>query len=90
MDGSVAGDWRLPNLREMQSLMDYGQYAPALPAGHPFFNVESLYWTSTTLDIGDPSIMLAWAVSVGSGGAAGFPKNPTNFGLRSWLVRGGL
>jgi hypothetical protein len=40
-DGSTAGDWRLPNIREMQSLIDYGRRNPALPNGHPFTNVQS-------------------------------------------------
>ncbi len=30
-DGSVAGYWRLPNVRELQSLIYYGFYTPALP-----------------------------------------------------------
>jgi hypothetical protein len=30
-DGSKAGDWRLPNVREFQSLVDYGLINPALP-----------------------------------------------------------
>ena len=30
-DGSKAGDWRLPNVRELQSLIDYEFYSPALP-----------------------------------------------------------
>ena len=30
-DGSVAGDWRLPNIRELQSLIHYGVHDPALP-----------------------------------------------------------
>jgi len=48
-DGSSAGDWRMPNLREQQSLMDYGQYNPALPTGHPFSGLwQNAYWTSTT------------------------------------------
>jgi Protein of unknown function (DUF1566) len=38
-DGSVAGDWRLPNVKELLSLIDYGHFDPALPAGHPFVNV---------------------------------------------------
>ena len=29
--GTVAGDWRLPNVRELQSLIDYGHFSPALP-----------------------------------------------------------
>jgi hypothetical protein len=48
-DGSGAGDWRLPNVRELLSLIDYGEYDPALPEGHPFTGVEpDLYWSSTT------------------------------------------
>lgn len=48
-DGSIAGDWRLPNLKELQSLVDYGRYNPALPAVHPFIGVQSIYyWSSST------------------------------------------
>lgn len=47
-DGSYAGDWRLPNVRELYSLIDLGRYNYALPNGHPFINVLSNYWTSTT------------------------------------------
>lgn len=48
-DGSTAGQWRLPNLRELQSLIDYGEFDPALPAGHPFLgNLSGNHWSSTT------------------------------------------
>jgi hypothetical protein len=49
-DDSVAGDWRLPNISELQSLVDYGNFSPALPTGHPFTNVNVnwRYWSSTT------------------------------------------
>ena len=62
LDGSKPGDWRLPNLLEMQSLIHYGQYNPAIPntegtgkwqQGDPFDNVQfdnnqpEFYWTST-------------------------------------------
>jgi hypothetical protein len=44
-----AGDWRLPNVRELFSLIDFGQSGPGLPDGHPFSNVQtSSYWSSTT------------------------------------------
>ena len=53
-DGSVAGDWRLPNVKELQSLIHYGVYGPALPntlgtgqwsESDPFTNVQSYsYW----------------------------------------------
>ncbi len=50
-DGSVAGDWRLPNRFELQSLWDLSQYDPALPPGHPFTGVQSssFYWSATTV-----------------------------------------
>lgn len=48
-DDSVAGDWRLPNVKELQSLINHGAQNPALPTGHPFTNVvSSAYWSSTT------------------------------------------
>lgn len=48
-DNSSPGDWRLPNIRELNSLVDYNNIAPALPSGHPFSDVQSReYWSSTT------------------------------------------
>lgn len=42
-------DWRLPNRRELHSLVDHSRRQPALPAGHPFRNVwNGRYWTSTS------------------------------------------
>jgi hypothetical protein len=59
-DGSVAGDWRLPNIRELQSLVDYGQSNPALPSNSHFTSFQSSgYWSSTTK--ADNSIV-AWYV----------------------------
>jgi hypothetical protein len=61
-DGSKAGEWRLPNKNELSSLLDYGNYNPTLPSGHPFKNVQSAnYWTSTT---NSQSTGSAWAVSM--------------------------
>lgn len=61
-DSSSAGDWRVPNLLELQSLVDVGSVGPSLVSGHPFVNVmNDLYWTSTTV----PSITeRAYAVSL--------------------------
>lgn len=40
-------DWRLPNVRELESLVHYGRRDPCMD---PLFEVESShYWTSTTL-----------------------------------------
>ena len=42
-------DWRLPNRREMRSLISHGARKPALQNDHPFKNVFlGWYWTSTT------------------------------------------
>ena len=47
--GSYQTDWRLPNVRELQSLIDYGRWNPALPNGSPFTGVRpDRYWTSTS------------------------------------------
>jgi hypothetical protein len=43
-------DWRMPNLVEIRSLADLGRPDTALPAGHPFFNLKSPYWSSTTTE----------------------------------------
>lgn len=65
-DGSSAGDWRLPNRFELESIIDLGQAAPALPAGHPFSNVQTYhyYWSSSSsaLDSG-----LSWCIGMGNG-----------------------
>ena len=42
-------DWRLPNRKELFSLINRDKVEPALPKGHPFQNVQSeCYWSSTT------------------------------------------
>ena len=50
-DGSKTEDWRLPNIREIESLVDYGRAGPCLPDKHPFGDSvrPSSYWTSTTV-----------------------------------------
>ncbi len=48
--GDHQSDWRLPHIKELQSLIDFGQI-PALPWGHPFSNEQASYWSSTTYPI---------------------------------------
>jgi len=48
-DGSKAGDWRLPNLNELLTLVDRAKKSPAISDNHPFTDVRSaFYWSSTT------------------------------------------
>jgi hypothetical protein len=83
-DGSVAGQWRLPNVNELHSLSDLAHYNPALPAGHPFTGVQFwYYWTSTTV-AGLTSA--AWNVEQGSGYVNASNKTATYY---VWPVRGG-
>jgi hypothetical protein len=95
-DGSVAGQWRLPNIREMQSLVHYDYNNPALPntsgtgkwsAGDPFTNVQSnCYWTSSRLA---PMMTIIWSVNLGQGDLP--LKDPTQPTITcyTWPVRGG-
>ncbi|MBF0527283.1 MAG: S8 family serine peptidase, partial [Deltaproteobacteria bacterium] len=49
-DGSHIGDWRLPNINELKSLVDYSQPYPTIQTGHPFTGVQlNDYLSSTTL-----------------------------------------
>jgi hypothetical protein len=70
--GTSYTDWRLPNVKELQSLIDFSNYDPSLPGGHPFLNVQSsYYWSSTTIE-GYTSF--AWYVSMSSGSVYGNEK----------------
>lgn len=40
--------WRLPNINELESLVDCEAHTPALSRGHPFRDVRDAYWSSTT------------------------------------------
>jgi len=47
--------WRLPNVKELYSLIDFGNDKPTLPTGHPFVNVpdtangyDGTVWSSNT------------------------------------------
>jgi hypothetical protein len=54
VDDSHLGDWRLPNVNELMSLLDYGSmttFGVGLPDGHPFVGYAGYYWTSTTFGL---------------------------------------
>ena len=89
-DGSQVGDWRLPNVKELPSLIDYEKFQyPMLPVGHPFLNVQSsaypglLYWTSTDLrSFGNSRFTVN--LSYGAVEITGYDENHY-----VWCVRGG-
>jgi hypothetical protein len=58
-------DWRLPNRKEISSLIDYSKFEPALPSNHPFTNVQSYYYWSSTTFAYDTS--RAWLISIWEG-----------------------
>jgi hypothetical protein len=83
-DDSFAGDWRLPNVRELYSLIDFSNQHPALPSGHLFTGVQaSSYWSSTTYAI---YTGYAWDVSMYDGLVYTSNKD---YGYYVWPVRGG-
>jgi hypothetical protein len=85
-DGSKAGDWRLPNIRELQSLVDYGRLQPALPAGHPFTGGEfTTYWSSTRAAFFIPTHV--WLVNFYYGTLDALDESYDHISV--WCVRGG-
>jgi quinol monooxygenase YgiN len=84
-DDSAEGDWRLPNVLELLSLLDLSNPSgPPLPREHPFRNVVTgNYWSSTTVAAAPA---LGWYVAMAVG--------PHVFDLKGnrmhvWPVRGG-
>jgi len=78
-------DWRLPNRKELWSLVDLGQTDPALSSGHPFTGVvSSYYWSSSTVETNPRS---AWNVFFYYGNVGWDDKDgDTNY---VWPVRAG-
>jgi len=95
IDGSTAGQWRMPNVRELHSLIDYAWGLPALSnaagtgrwtPGNPFIGVQSdFYWSSTMVQLG-PGFGV-WVVSLVDG-AMRYGNETVNT-YYVWPVRGG-
>ncbi|MBZ4193925.1 MAG: DUF1566 domain-containing protein [Candidatus Contendobacter sp.] len=93
-DGSAAGQWRLPNIKELSSLVDARFSNPSVPntvgtgqwaEGQPFTAVKAEhYWSSTTYAADSSG---AWLVYLISGDVYWDDKS---YGFFVWPVRGGL
>jgi hypothetical protein len=84
-DGTTAGQWRLPSIRELRGLVDTSRSYPALPAGHPFTSVQSnLYWSGSTVAY---STNLAWDVYMSDGNVDQLSSKTYNRYV--WPVRSG-
>lgn len=92
-DSSLVGQWRLPNVRELQSLVHFGVFSPAVPntagtgkwvEGDPFSGVQSSpYWSSSSYV---PNATGAWNMNVFNGDISLGNKT---LGGYVWPVRGG-
>jgi len=77
-------DWRIPEVRELESLMDMGRHSPALPLDHPFDDVHEFYWSATTSRY---DAHYAWVLYLRDGAVGVGYKPLREFYL--WPVRGG-
>ena len=91
-DGSSPGDWRLPNLKELMSLIDWAYSDNAISntagtgkgtKGDPFTDVVSgAYWSSSTYA---PNTDNAWYLNLKTGRTSHHPKT---YWIYVWPVRG--
>lgn len=79
---SAARTWRLPNILELESLVDCSAHSPALSQGHPFTDVRDDYWSSTT-SMFEPD--WAWALYLTKGAVGVGQKKGRSFFV--WAVR---
>lgn len=95
-DGSTAGQWRMPNINELESLVDVSSANPAVSPSAPFSNigVSNAYWSSTTYTA-SPSNAMAIRFSDGrwingiAGTVTSFDNDKLNSNNFLWAVKSG-
>ena len=68
-------DWRLPNIKELQSIVDFGRVSPAIDTSFFLDTRGSGYWSSTSTKSYEG---YAWRVVFGNGLIETIAKNTTN------------
>ena len=89
-DGSAAGAWRLPNIMELESVLDISASDPALTPGNPFSNVSNeIYWSSTSYFGGEAGSPSAWSIRFSDGRYIndGLANNKAAYN-QVWAVKG--
>lgn len=74
-------DWRLPNIRELQSIVDYGRHSPSI---HPPFSALLWWCWSSSTSVRTPGN--AWSVNFGHGYVSSSGKETSTHYVRA--VRG--
>ncbi len=90
-DGSTVGQWRLPNLGELESIVDLSASNPAITPGTPFTNVSSaIYWSSTSYFGGQAGSPNAWSIRFSDGGYMNDSIADSKTGAMNqvWAVKG--
>ena len=77
-------DWRLPNIRELASIVDYSRQNPSINTTYFPNTKNSFYWSSTTY-VPNPGV--AWYVYFSYGGVNNSTKTSNGYYVR--CVRGG-
>jgi len=83
--GSLYGDWRLPTVAEVESLLDMSRI-PHLPKGHPFdVPVGEIFWTADIVDSPSSQLIVKCFSLIASDVA--FSVNTYYGGHFTWPVR---
>lgn len=70
-------DWRLPSVKELQTIIDAGRVSPAI---NPVFSCASEFYPSGTVGASDPAGF--WGVDFGDGSTTGYPKGGVPYRVR--------